>query len=333
MKKSKARLSITFFLICFLFASVSTGEEQNANPIFKPINNPDIKKELQDDGHKDTPKPSVNRNTNAQTSSGESEERVIFPPDISSEGEDNFSKEKSAERTDVAESLKTYDNIPQVIYDEGFNVIEISLKDISRIVCFSGIERTVYSKEKGIEIESIDKDAFIKNLPTETVDQYGIRKVEYDKRPKELYIVCGGKTFSLLLVPKDIPAATIYLKSKYGDKKSASSYEKKESYENTLLSLIKDIYMENIPDGYEVVEINKPIKEYQEITLVYSKKYSGFMYEVQEFVVIPKVSVTLDEITLVEALQPKDPLAVSIVNLTLTPGEQTRAFIVRLNNE
>jgi hypothetical protein len=54
------------------------------------------------------------------------------------------------------------------------------------------------------------------------------------------------------------------------------------------------------------------------------------MFQVQEYVVIAKKELNINEITLLEAISPKNPLAVSIVSHVLQPNEQSRVFIVRL---
>lgn len=228
------------------------------------------------------------------------------------------------------ENLKNYRPKTQVIKDEGFSTLEISLKDVSRLVCFTDIEKVIYSREKGIEIKTVGKNAYIKNLPKESLNPItGRLMVEYDSRPKELYVICGEKTFSLILIPQDIPAVTAYLQSSHADTTKALTHEKSSAYEDTILSLVKSAYFEDIPPGYEVSEINKPEKEFKEVQIVHSKDYTGTMYQVQEYALIARAEITLDEMTILNTLQPVNPLAVSVVSLYLRPGEQTRVFIVR----
>lgn len=237
--------------------------------------------------------------------------------------------ENSAET--LIERLRSFKNTPQIVEDEDYRAVEVSLKDVTRIVCFTNITRTVYSKEKGIEIKTVDKNAFIKNLPKEIVEPSSGRiAIEYDSRPKEVYIVCGDKTFSLLLIPKDIPANTIYLKSSYVDKEKAFSFEKSGDYENMILKLIRSAYLEDIPEGYDVEDIGKVVREYQEVSIVHKRNYTGIMFQVQEYVLIARKELNINEITLLEAVSPRNPLAVSIVSPVMRPNEQSRFFIVRL---
>lgn len=229
--------------------------------------------------------------------------------------------------------LKSYQNSPQVVTDESYAPIEVSLKDISRLVCFRNIDRVIYSKEKGVEIKTIDRNAFIKNLPREIQEPTGKIKIEYDMRPKELYMVCGSKTFSLLLIPKDIPATTVYLKSSFSEKDKALEHEKASTHEETILSLIKDAYFETVPIGYEVHAVNKPLLEFQEIRITHIRDYVGTLYIIQELLITAKMPITLDNTVVLEAVMPVSPLAISIVSPNLRPTEQTRAFIVRMQRD
>ena len=270
--------------------------------------------------------------SNPYSKVGDSEADVAPQPEEKNPQKILPSEEKNDTSSEaLIQRLKKYKNVPQIVQDEDYQAVEISLKDVTRVVCFTNITRAIYSKEKAMEIKTVDRNAFIKNLPKEVVDPATGRTAnEYDSRPKEVYLVCGDKTFSLLLIPKDIPANTIYLKSSYVEKEKAVSFEKSNDYENTILKLITSAYLENVPDGYDVDDIDKVLKEYQEIRLVHKRNYTGIMFQIQEYVVIAKKELNINEITLLEAISPKNPLAVSIVSPMLRPNEQSRVFIVRL---
>ncbi len=244
--------------------------------------------------------------------------------------------EEDKEDTDIMDKLKAHgeNKALQIVHDEGFQPIEISLKDITRIVCFTDITSTVYSKEKNIEIKTEGKDAFIKNLPVETYDPAtGRGALKYDAKKKEIYVICGGRTFSLLLVPRDIPATTVYLKMDREAKEKATKYEQASDYENVMIRLINDIYKENIPDGYDIAEVNKLAANYAEADVLHKRTYTGDTFQVYEYIVYAKQAVNLDEISLLELLKVKNPLAITSVDVILEPKQQTRIFVVRFNNE
>lgn len=251
----------------------------------------------------------------------------IAPPNFKTE-EDTGDKGRKAEYQ--VEQIKKNQTPPQIIYDEGYQPVIISLRDITRVVCFSNIERTMYSKEKPFEIKTVGKDAFIKNIPFEVTDPLeGTVTHRYDDTAKELYIVCGNRTYSLILVPSDIPAQTIYLKTTMVDKETAKQGESALPYEETMLGLIKDAYMENIPDGYDVQENGAQVRNFEQIAISHTKTYTGAAYQILEFNITAKMDVLLDEVAFLSTIQPRNPLAISIMSLSLKQGEQTRAFIVR----
>jgi hypothetical protein len=267
---------------------LSLAESPSQSPASTPENNAGQPHETTQ-GPSDPHSGVIDSEGHASTQTEEQNTREIQPP---------IAKKDISANAEI-ERLKKYKNIPQIVEDEDYQAVEISLKDVTRVVCFTNITRAVYSKEKAMEIKTVDRNAFIKNLPKEVVDPTsGRTATEYDSRPKELYLVCGDKTFSLLLIPKDIPANTIYLKSSYVEKEKAVSFEKSNDYEDTILKLVSSAYFENIPDGYDVEDIDKVSKEYQEIRLVHKRNYTGIMFQVQEYIVIAKKELNINEITI-----------------------------------
>lgn len=212
----------------------------------------------------------------------------------------------------------------QIIDGDGYQFATVSLTDISRVHCGSGISNLVYSKEKNIEIKSTGKDAYIKILPKGVGD-----KLEYSKNPREVYFECGPKTYSLVLVPKDIPAQTILLKIDSADVEKASEFEKKDSYQSTLMELIKRGYTETPPDGYEVVRGDQT-NNFKELKLSLEKKYIGSKYIIYEYIIEAKTDIDhrnpLQASVFTEYLT--KPLVVSIVKHTLIKGEKTRMIVV-----
>jgi conjugal transfer pilus assembly protein TraK len=234
----------------------------------------------------------------------------------------------------LKEALKKSDVSTQVVYDEGLQPVEISLKDITRIVCPGDITKVVYSKEKGAEVKYEGKEAFFKNLPSESVDPAnGRSRLLYDNRPKELYIVCADRTFSLLMVPQDIPTVSVYLKTTHVEKEPAKEFERATDYETLILKLVKNAYKQEVPAGYEVEEVNIQVKDMNELEVSHKNTLKGDMFRVDEYLVYAKKPVRIDELQMLELLELKNPLAVSLIDNILKEKQQTRLFIVRLNNE
>lgn len=212
---------------------------------------------------------------------------------------------------------------------EGYKFISVSLKDLSRIHCSSPITNVLYSKEKEVEIKTPNGDSYVKILPRKTTLESGEEKYEYATFPREAYIECGGQTYSIVMVPKDIPAQTIILKSQYTDYKKASEFERANTYEKTILDLVKKGYLEEIPDGYDSKLIGKSVGSFKEINLTLTKEYTGGRYIVDEYLIEAKKPIEIYESMFVPYIQ--NPLAITIVKMILNHNESTRMIVVRMN--
>ena len=215
----------------------------------------------------------------------------------------------------------------QVVEGEGYHFVDISLKDTNRIVCPVDIGQAIFSKEKNIQVKVSGQNAFIKIIPHQAFDpQTGEQRLIYPSYPRELYLECGGKIFSLILTPKDIPAETIALRLPAHEREKAAEYEKSTSYLKTLLNLIKSAYLEQPPQGYRVLELNEPVKDFDKIEVFLRRKMEGAHYVVNEYIITAKTRVRLDEIHFLHIVQ--NPLAISLTKLILARGETARLFIV-----
>jgi len=211
----------------------------------------------------------------------------------------------------------------EIIKEGGYHHVEVSLTDINRIVCDTEITGVVYSREKSMEVRKKGKNAWLKILPVKEGN-----KISYPSYPRELYVECGGRIFSLIVLPKKVPARTILLKVPSADVRKALSFEKGNRYEETLLELVKSVYSEVPPPGYRVRNVGKKEKEFREVDLYLLRIYEGVRYEVREYLVKAKTDVELSESAFVPYV-PR-PLALSVVKPLLKKGEVTRLIAVSL---
>ncbi|HIQ48512.1 MAG TPA: hypothetical protein EYH58_02600 [Aquifex aeolicus] len=208
----------------------------------------------------------------------------------------------------------------EIIESEGYRYVEVSLKDINRIVCPYEISGVVYSKEKRIQVRVEGKNAYVKFLPLKEGNN-----LVYEDFPRELYIECGEKVFSLILVPREIPAKTIVLKVPLKDFKKATKFEQDE-YLRLLVKLISYAWKEVPPPGYSVKEVGKIYKRFKEARLKLVKVYEGVRFAVLELELSAKEDIFLNPAVLIPYF--KKPLAISVVKPSLEKGETTRVFIV-----
>jgi hypothetical protein len=214
-----------------------------------------------------------------------------------------------------------------VEFSHGWNVVYISMGDVNRIVCERGdVPTVVYSQEKEMQVKTEGRNVFVKLVPKE---EGGGKKVISDF-PRELYVECAGEVFQLLLYPKSIPAATIYLKLPYKkDTTKAKAFEIASPFEETIGKLIRAAYLEEIPDGYDVEMVNKQAGSFKELDLVLYRKYTGDRFVVEEYLITAKLDLELSEASFLPYL--KNPVAISIVKPILKEGETTRMFVVSIS--
>ena len=222
-----------------------------------------------------------------------------------------------------------YSSIPEdslaVVSPEVATPVYLSSSDINRIVCPLYIEDVIYSKEKGLTVKIEGQNAFVKFLVTKEGD-----KDNYSTTPTELYVLCGKETYNLIALPKRIPSRTVTLSG--GDRKASknSSLFDGMPFEKKILSIIKDVYTENIPDSFTARNEDNPFNLYKglRLTLVRTVRVEGEGLRVKEFIAQATESMELSEKDFLKTEMTTDPVAIAIDKLRLSPGETARIFIV-----
>lgn len=213
-----------------------------------------------------------------------------------------------------------------VVEGEGWNYVKVSLTDINRVVCPVDITNAVFSKEKEVEVKVSGRNLYVKFLPKVMPDG----STEISTIPRELYVECGSKTFQLILVPEKIPARVIALRLPGAEREKAIRYERSNPYDQIMLELVRSVYLEIPPEGYEVKVINKPYKKFVELDMLLYREYSGGKYRVREFILHANVDLELWEGQFLPYLE--KPLALAIVKPILKKGESTRLIVVEMQD-
>ena len=259
------------------------------------------------------------------------------PPPPRGEQTKVLKKEVGTEISKTDANLKTEESVIPInnfeIVKTPSAAVEVSLTDLNRIVCPADLRSFAYSKEKQIKVEKSGNDLYVKFLPIEIWNpKKGQKELVYKDFPRDLFVNCGGQTYSLILLPKkDFPARVIYLQSPHsGNKKEAEKFETSLPYEETLMSLIRYAYKDKIPPGYSAKLLAKPYKEFKELSLVLNKEYIGNRFKILEFVLTAKQDIRLYEAMFVPYI-PK-AVAIAIEKPILKRGEMTRLFAVVKND-
>ncbi len=248
-----------------------------------------------------------------------------FPnPEIFLQGElQSFASVKEA----VEEAVK----INTTVYPEVPTPVRMSGTDINRLTCLGGaIKDVVYSREKGMNVTFSGKDAYAKYR----VIKKG-PKVTYMTDPTEIYIICDNQTYQLVAVPDRIPGQTIRLARGAGDRiKKNQSLLGGLPLEKKILSLVKQVYQNDLPKSFSVTLSAEKIDLFRDIdmTLVKTVHVEGEGIRLKEIRVKirPESGIEyldIDERDFLDVGVTQNTLAISVDKPQIKQGESARVFI------
>lgn len=213
--------------------------------------------------------------------------------------------------------------------------VELSSSDVNRITCQGEIKDVVYSREKGITVKFSGRDAFVK-FRTGLKDG----KTTYSTTPSEIFVVCGDNVYSLIALPKRIPARSIRLSpGKTENIRKNRSLFGALPFEKKVLSAIRSLYTEEIPESFTLSTPNKRIDLFRDLDLVLARVavVEGEGIQVKEYRGTlaggDKDRIELGEKDFLRNEISTDPIAVSLDRLVLKKGEILRAFVVESHRE
>ena len=206
--------------------------------------------------------------------------------------------------------------------------VELSNHDINRIVCSGPMNDLIFSKEKGMIGHFSGNNAFIKFKVEDAGDEY-----IYADQPSELFVVCNGAVYTLIVTPTDIPSVTLRLSSPRGNtlKKNIARY-KDLPLEKQALRIIEEAYNNAYPSSYRVTTTNNPLSlgpDFQ-TTLVKNVAVDGIGLSLKQYRVksLSPKRIVLDEKIFLTPSVGGSILAVAIENHDLGSNETTRVFVV-----
>jgi len=255
-------------------------------------------------------------------------------------GHETKKKEKAPYADLRKPSIRKYlQNGPISVSPETPAKVLLSNRDVNRIICMDGpIKDVVFSQEKGINIKISGSNAFVKFLITR--DPLTGNPV-YTRIPSELYVVCGDNTvYTMIALPRDIPAQELELHSaKPKIKKNLSLFEG-VPFERKVLMLVKDAYLDQIPDSFTVKPQNRTLNIFRNINVLLRRAViaEGEGLSLKEYVLTLKPQSERTEMRLKEQyfLLPElaqNPVGISLEHMILRKGTPVRLFIVERHQE
>jgi len=199
--------------------------------------------------------------------------------------------------------------------------VEVSGKDLNAIVFPQDVK--VYTKSENLEVKIQEKRVFI-------AFKQDMETGSFAKNPEQLYFLTDERTYSMVLIPKGIPAETVIAKIEdISDKDEALNWEKEQPYVSVIKNLMKAMYTNNPPNGYEVNKIDDSgdVSKWKGITQNLQRKYSGETFTGEVYVLTNETKniVRFSE----QEFYQKGVIAVSIDSHELQPDEKTSIYLVK----
>lgn len=202
--------------------------------------------------------------------------------------------------------------------DGGTAIGKISVRDTNRIAVAGGRIAEVWGSA---DTFTADKD--------EQVGQVFLRVPSPAQREAISLFVTDdqGKTYTLILTPADIPAETVMIRRRGDDRRSASAWERSDTYVGALRRIIKSMTKDEIPDGYQVSERDAVVPLWDEARLRLDREYLGGVFTGETYTLTNMTAVDLA--TEEREFYRPGVAAVAIERHLLAPGQSTRVYVVR----
>ena len=217
------------------------------------------------------------------------------------------------------------------VLPETSTLVDVSNKSINWFRCMSGkFGDIVYSREKGIMVDSKGSDAFVK---FKVNTDYSGKKYATEKN--EIFFFCGQEVYKVILNPKGIESRTVRLGvPKLDDARRNAALYKGRPLEETALEMIKSAYRDEIPENYDVGKSDgKPFAIGRlEVRKTRTMKLNGIGLALHEFVGANVGEASSDykiELkSIVDESFGMNPVAVCADPLIVGKGAKTRIWIV-----
>lgn len=208
--------------------------------------------------------------------------------------------------------------------DNGSAVARISLKEVNRIAVQDGRIRQVFGAEGQlhIEIDTEKGEVYVRPLEARTVVSDGMRRAV----PINLFLTDNqNRTYTLVLESHDIPAETILLAST--SRARISTHEKGMPYVEALTEAIRAMANNEIPDGFEMRQVNQQVPLWGETNFILQSTFHGDQWVGERYLL---TNVSKGEMRLLESeFSRSGVLAVSVERAVLRTNEQTLVLVIR----
>jgi conjugal transfer pilus assembly protein TraK len=216
----------------------------------------------------------------------------------------------------------------QPVTPEVSTAVTLSNSDINRITCHEEIKDVVFSREKGLSVKTVGKDAFVKFLLTRKEE-----KEIYSSTPSELFVVCGENVYNLIAMPRRVPSQTVRLSPGSEKIRENSRLYRELPFEKKVLAIIRSVYTNEIPEGFSTAAFNTHLSLFRdlEVTLVRTHRVEGEGLLVKEYLVKgkkPDEALKLSEKDFLRPAIAAKPVAIALDRHDVPQGDTGRLIVV-----
>lgn len=197
--------------------------------------------------------------------------------------------------------------------DGGSDMVEVSSREVN-IIRLPSSDTKIVTNAPYIDIKIMGENALL--------------QFSGEPQPASLVLLSKRGVYSVTVIPRGIPSATIVVKDDQADKAESYNWEVSHAYVDALKELIKAMYNRIPPDGYKVEKINKQVTplwdktSLKHIERYYGASLIGDVYELRNLSNDP-MTVKPNE------FYSEGILAVSVDTETLEKGKSTFVYIVK----
>ena len=146
-----------------------------------------------------------------------------------------------------------------------------------------------------------------------------------------VFVVTAYGTYTLLLVPEDIPADTVQIRDRRAaTERAAATGQNDRPYnrEQSLYRLLRAVASDAPSPELRIEELHKPVALWQEVDFIHERRYTGhprWTVDVYTLTNISGATLVLDEREFVTG----DVVAVALEQADLAPGQSALVRVVR----
>lgn len=186
-------------------------------------------------------------------------------------------------------------------------MVDVSNADINRIICPEPVQDAIYSEDKGLSVRYVGRDIFVKFLVSDHIRP----------APAELFLVCDGDVYSLVLNPTEMALQTIHLSSGIKKRITANrSLFEGLAYEEKISQSIQAVLTDRLPDGFRVSKAMGGVSLFRQIKLDINRiiYIDGEGLRIKEYLaeLVGESPVTLQEKDFLKKEIALEPIAISI---------------------